>query len=81
MLGSGIETSLHELAEAFCRAMGVSVQVEHGPERKVNGVTRRLADVSLAKALMGFQAQVSLEEGIQQLVHWWKAQSVHAGIA
>ncbi len=78
-VGSGRETSLNELAEAFCQAFGSPVRVEHGPTRKVNGVTRRLADVSLAKTLMGFQAQCSLEEGIQQLVHWWKAQQILVG--
>ena len=80
-VGSGIETSLIELAEAFCHAMGVPVRVEHGPERKVNGVTRRLADVNVAKTLIGFQAEFSLEEGIRRLVNWWKVQQVSAGAA
>lgn len=80
-IGSGVETSLNELAQAFCHAMGSRVRVQYGPERKVNGVTRRLADVHRAQALMGFQSHIALEEGIQRLVHWWKAQQVSVGAA
>jgi UDP-glucose 4-epimerase len=37
-------------------------------------VQRRLADVSKAKKLLGFEAQASLEEGLRRLVSWWRAQ-------
>ena len=43
-VASGVETSLLELAETLLRVMGSDLSVEHGPERAVNGVTRRLAD-------------------------------------
>ena len=49
-VASGAETSLLELAEALLRVMGSDLPVEHGPERAVNGVVRRLADTSAARA-------------------------------
>jgi UDP-glucose 4-epimerase len=71
-VASGTETSLRELAGALLRAMGSDLDVEHGPERAVNGVVRRLADVSAARRDLGFTAEISLEEGLRELVEWWR---------
>jgi UDP-glucose 4-epimerase len=70
-VASGTETSLLGLARALLRAMGSPLAVEHGPERAVNGVVRRLADVTAAREQLGFEAQVDLDEGLRQLVEWW----------
>ena len=70
-IASGTETSLLELAETLLRVMGSDLGVEHGPERAVNGVVRRLADTSAAQRDLGFQATIGLEEGLRELVKWW----------
>jgi nucleoside-diphosphate-sugar epimerase len=71
----GEETSLRELAEALLRVMGrEDLEVEYGPARAVNGVTRRLADTSAARRDLGFDAAVGLEAGLAQLVAWWRAE-------
>lgn len=67
----GEETSLLGLAEMLLSVMGSDLPVEHGPERAVNGVTRRLADVEAAQRDLGFRAEVGLEEGLRRLVAWW----------
>jgi UDP-glucose 4-epimerase len=71
-VASGTETSLSELAATLGKVMGVNLPPEHGPARKVNSVTRRLADTSKAKQLLGFKTEISLEEGLRRLVNWWK---------
>jgi UDP-glucose 4-epimerase len=73
-IGSGIETSLTELAEALLRAMSVDLPLEFGPPRGVNAVTRRLADVSRAGEQLGWKAEISLDEGLERLVTWWRAE-------
>ena len=73
-VASGTETSLNELAAALLRAMGSTLRPEYGPERKVNPVGRRLADTTKARRMLGFQTEVSLDEGLSRLVSWWKAQ-------
>lgn len=73
-VASGVETSLAELARALLRAMDSDLPLEHGPERKVNGVTRRLADTSAAATDLGFRAQVDLETGLRDLVTWWRSE-------
>lgn len=70
-IASGTETSLNDLAAALGRVMGCSRLPEYGPARKVNPVSRRLADTAKAERLLGFKARVSLEEGLSRLVQWW----------
>jgi nucleoside-diphosphate-sugar epimerase len=73
-VASGVETSLVELAEALLRVMGSDLAIEYGPERAVNGVTRRLADTRKAAEHLGFRAEVGLDEGLRRLVEWWRAE-------
>lgn len=75
-IASGVETNLNELACSLLKAMGSDLNPEYGPERKVNPVPRRLADVSKAQQLLGFEAQVPLEQGLRQLVNWWREQQL-----
>jgi UDP-glucose 4-epimerase len=69
----GEETSLNQLAVALLRVMRSNLRPEYGPERKVNPVARRLADVTKAERLLGFRAKVGLDEGLERLVAWWQA--------
>jgi UDP-glucose 4-epimerase len=73
-IASGVETSLAELAAALLRAMDSDLTPEHGPDRAVNGVTRRLADTTTAAADLGFKAEIGLDEGLRRLVAWWQAE-------
>ena len=73
-IASGTETSLLELAETLLRVMGADLPVEHGPDRPVNGVVRRLADTSAAMRDLGFKTEVGLEDGLRELVEWWRPQ-------
>ncbi|PYX46036.1 MAG: NAD-dependent epimerase [Acidobacteria bacterium] len=73
-VASGTEISLEDLARTLLRVMGSNAPLEFGPERKVNPVARRLADVSKARRLLGFQTTVSIEQGLRQLVAWWQSE-------
>ena len=75
-IATGVETSLNDLARLLCRVMGRDIEPEYGPERKVNAVPRRLASTERAERLLGFRASVSLEDGLRQLVDWWRAKRV-----
>lgn len=77
-VASGVETSLLDLAKALLHAMDSDLDVEFGPERPVNGVTRRLADTSAAARDLGFEAKVSLDDGLRRLVEWWRSEKAEA---
>jgi UDP-glucose 4-epimerase len=70
-IGSGTETSLRGLADALLSVMGSDLVPEHGPARTVNGVTRRLADISAAARDLGWRPEIGLDEGLRGLVKWW----------
>ncbi|MBB3164987.1 UDP-glucose 4-epimerase [Rhizobium laguerreae] len=78
-VASGREISLRELAQMLSDIMGVSLEPQHKEARAVNGVTRRLADISKAEKLLGFKAEISMEQGLRDLVAWWKMKTDAAG--
>ena len=80
-IGSGTETSLAGLAQTLLEVMASDLQPEFGPPRTVNAVTRRLADVSLARQRLGWKAEIRLEEGLRRLVSWWRAERAAGGAA
>lgn len=77
-IASGTETSLNDLAYALLRVMRSDLEPEYGPQRKVNPVPRRLADTQKAAQMLGFRAQIPLEEGLRRLVAWWQEERVPA---
>ena len=74
-VGAGLETSLRDLAQRLAAAMGRDDLVPvHAGDNPVNPVRRRLADVEAARQMLGFEAEVSLDEGLSNLVSWWRTQ-------
>jgi UDP-glucose 4-epimerase len=71
-IASGTETSLEQLANALLRLMGSDLKPEFGPARKVNLASRRLADVRKARELLGFEAQIPLDQGLKTVVDWYR---------
>ncbi|MEV4342930.1 NAD-dependent epimerase/dehydratase family protein [Actinoplanes sp. NPDC049596] len=72
-IASQTETSLRDLAAALSEVMKSDLEPEFGPARAVNGVTRRLADTTAAREKLGFTAQLSLKQGLEGLVDWWRS--------
>jgi len=73
-IATGRETSLLALAQGLLHTMGSTLPVDFGPGRRVNGVSRRLADTTAARRDLGWEATVGLDEGLRRLVEWWRAE-------
>lgn len=71
-IASGTETSLLELAEQLLTVMDSDLSVEFAPARGVNDVVRRLADTTAAEQDLGFRSTTGLEQGLAELVEWWR---------
>lgn len=69
-LGTGVQTSLNELCDLLLKITGSALRPEHREARKVGNVQRRRAAMEKAERLLGFKPQVSLEEGLRQLIRW-----------
>lgn len=74
-LGTGSEITIGKLAETITSLIGrdVSVQVDDRRLRpQKSEVMRLLSDNSRARAELGWQPTVSLEQGLQQTIDWIK---------
>jgi nucleoside-diphosphate-sugar epimerase len=63
----GAKTTLDELASLLGRVLGRALTVEHAAPR-VGDIVESWANVARAKSRLGFEAKVSVEEGLRQLV-------------
>ena len=72
-VGTGTQTSLKELCDLLLRLMNSPLQPEYREARKVANVRARRAATEKAAKLLGFNANVSLAEGLQELIRWREA--------
>jgi UDP-glucose 4-epimerase len=67
-IGTGIQTTLNELCEILLHITGSSLKPQYREARKVNNVQARRAAIDKAARLLGFRAQVKLEDGLRSLL-------------
>jgi UDP-glucose 4-epimerase len=73
-VGSGSEVTINDLAARVAIEAGrPDAAVEHDRPRP-GDVSRLVADVARARALLGYEPQVSLSEGLQRLLQWYRDQ-------
>jgi GDP-L-fucose synthase len=77
-IGTGVETTIRDLAEMISEFSGYQGQITWDAS-KPDGQPTRCLDVSRARALMGFEAQVGLDEGLRKTVEWFRASSRDGG--
>jgi UDP-glucose 4-epimerase len=66
-IGSGQEVSINELASLVARVTGKKISMLRNPALSA-GVSRLVADVSLAQQLLGWNPRTGLEEGLSWTV-------------
>lgn len=76
-VGCGTDISIAELAELVARITGYSGQIVYDASMP-DGTPRKLLDVSRLRAL-GWEAGISLEEGLQSTYGWMKKHWVEIG--
>jgi UDP-glucose 4-epimerase len=75
-VGSETETSLLTLARLIANAMNRPyIEPAHVEPRTVNPVPRRLASGDDAWAQLRFRPQITLTDGLRDLVDWWRAEA------
>ncbi len=65
-VGSGVQTSVAELARLLIGAVGLDVEPEFSPRKVL--VSRREADISRAAATIGWKPGITVAEGIREIV-------------
>lgn len=77
-LGSGREIAIGDLARTIIDLTGADAEVVSTAERRrpdASEVDRLLADASKARALLGWRAEVSLEDGLERTIAWFRDRS------
>lgn len=82
-IGNSRETSVLELAQMVRDAVNPEIEIEHIPYslaygQKFEETRRRVPDTRRAHDLLGFEAEVSLEEGLLRTVEWFRKQRAGA---
>ena len=68
-VGSGTEASAREIAEKLIDIVGAKVEVELDPSVRVL-MRRRVGSNRKAKELLGWEAQIGLDDGLRDTVDW-----------
>jgi UDP-glucose 4-epimerase len=75
-LGSGFELSINDLATTVAQIAGRREAVVQHDDPRPGDVLRLYADVSQARAVLGYEARVPLADGLQRLLAWYRAQQL-----
>ncbi len=78
-VANGVKTSVLELAEGMIKAIGVDCTPAFGPVR-AGDVLHSVADVSKARDVLGFDPSVSLQDGLNQTMEWYREQVQNASV-
>lgn len=70
-LGTDEEITIRDLAQLILRHWGKNVQLQFTSDQPA-GQMRRTCDTSKARRLIGFKAEVSLDEGVAKTLEWLK---------
>ena len=76
-VGCGVAFSLRVLLEAIGKALGVDATAQFDPPR-AGDVKHSLADIGLARSLLGYEPIVEFEPGLRQTVEWMAAEHANA---
>jgi len=70
-VGSGSEVTINDLARRVAIEAGCPDAIVEHDRPRPGDVPRLVADVARARAVLGYQPQVSLSEGLQRLLRWY----------
>ena len=70
-LGESRTVRLDQLIALIAEALGVTPVIERQPMQP-GDVRRTCADISKARALLGYQPTTAIEDGIPRFIRWFK---------
>jgi nucleoside-diphosphate-sugar epimerase len=72
-VGTGVGTTLNQTITVLNHILAVHVQPQYGPPR-LGDVRHSTADISLARAVLGYEPIVSFEDGLRRTVEWLRTE-------
>ena len=74
-IATSMQRNVLELAEAVGRVMDQKVELEFA-EPRAGELLRSALDVSKARAVLGWTPQVKFDDGLAQLVRWFRKETI-----
>lgn len=75
-VGTGVGTSVLEVAQELCSNYGIKVPIHITGQFRMGDIRHNIADMTLAKKLLGFEAKVSFKEGLKNFTDWVNQQTI-----
>jgi dTDP-L-rhamnose 4-epimerase len=75
-VGAGTPTSVLEVAQTLRRLIGSESELKISGDFRAGDIRHCYADLTRARALLGFQPKVSLDDGLERFVRWVMTQPV-----
>lgn len=75
-VGTGKQITVEQIARTLIELTDSSVAAQHLPVARVGDIRHCVADIQQAQKLLGYEPQVSLEEGLTELIAWYKQQEL-----
>jgi UDP-glucose 4-epimerase len=72
-VATGRQVSINQLVSSLQQLLGTSIAPEHAAARP-GDVRDSLADISLARRILGYEPTVGFEEGLRRTVDWYRSQ-------
>jgi UDP-glucose 4-epimerase len=69
-VGTGIETSINELAVLVAEAAGREAVIEHIDRRDIDNIRRRVVNIEKARRMLRWAPQISLPIGLAMTARW-----------
>jgi nucleoside-diphosphate-sugar epimerase len=73
-LSSGVEKSVREITETIRKFSGVNSELSWDPGARRIDIPRSVGDFSKARRELGWQPQVSFEDGVKKTIEWYRSQ-------
>ena len=73
-VGSGVAHSVAEVAELLAGALGVDLEPERTGRYRAGDIRHCFADLTAARAGLGYEPQVALDQGLVELADWLATQ-------
>lgn len=74
-VGTGRATSVRKVCELLAKGLDLDLEPEIVAKYREGDIRHCVADISKARALLGYEPRVSLGQGIPELLSWVKAQA------
>jgi dTDP-L-rhamnose 4-epimerase len=79
-VGTGGDASVLEIAARLAAVLGVAVEPQVAGKYRAGDIRHCFADVTKARELLGYEPQVSLDDGIAELAAWLEGQVADDGV-